>query len=419
MTSPKFREPVGNEKGGWWDEKEGRTLPYGRRIETAWERFRREEDIPVFEGVGVSDCRDLPRGDWRRVGGKGTYVQLIGTNNTYGMFVVEVPPRSSLNVQRHMFEERYMVIEGRGSTEVWKTGESAVTAFEWQPWSLFSIPLNANFRIINSSSSPAILFATNTAPRIINVFQSDRFVFDCDFNFDERFGGNLEDYWKSKDELEHLPAYGRAMVQSNVIPDTVSAYLPLDQNRGPGHRWVSPAQAGNTTLQGWIAEYPSGRYAKAHAHGAGAVLFCIRGKGYSITWPSKEGGTTPWKNGKGDLVKMIEYGPGGLVSAAPGPSDWYHQHFAYGKDPWRIMRCTGGIMGNPGFEGGRGDEYKVGDLIPIHRELGQGGNAIPYHMQDPWVREYFEAKCREEGSEPTMPPEVYTASGAGIQVMED
>jgi hypothetical protein len=341
------------------------------------------------------------------------------------MFVVEIPPRSALNVQRHMYEERYAVIEGRGSTEVWKTGESAVTAFEWQPWSLFSIPLNANFRIINSSSSPAILFATNTAPRIINVFQSDRFVFDCDFNFDERFGGNLEDYWKAKDELEHLPAYGRAMVQSNIIPDMVNAYLPLDQNRGPGHRWVSPAQAGNTTLQGWIAEYPSGRYAKAHAHGAGAVLFCMKGKGYSITWPSKEGGTTPWKDGKGDLVQMLEYGPGGLISAAPGRSDWFHQHFAYGRDPWRIMRCTGGIMGNPGFEGGGGDRYKVGDLIPIHREIGQGGEegfagrAIPYHMQDPWVREYFEAKCRAEGSESTMPPEVYTAAGANIQVMED
>ena len=135
---------------------------------------------------------------------------------------------------------------------------------------------------------------------------------------------------------------------------------------------------------------------------------------------------TPWKDGKGHLVQMLEYGPGGLISAAPGRSDWYHQHFAYGRDPWRIMRCTGGIMGNPGFEGGGGDRYKVGDLIPIHREIGQSGSdegfagkAIPYHMQDPWVREYFEAKCREEGSESTMPPEVYTAAGANIQVMED
>jgi hypothetical protein len=83
------------------------------------------------------------------------------------------------------------------------------------------------------------------------------------------------------------------------------------------------------------------------------------------------------------------------------------------------MRCTGGIMGNPGFEGGGGDRYKVGDLIPIHRELGAGGNAIPYHMQDPWVREYFEAKCKEDGAESTMPKEVYTAAGASIQVMED
>jgi hypothetical protein len=303
--------------------------------------------------------------------------------------------------------------------EVWKNDNSAKTAFEYQQWSVFSVPVNANFRITNTSSAPALLLGVNTAPRVINMYQSKSFVFDNPFNFEDRFGGNLEDYWKPGEDFEPQPVRGRAMITTNLIPDAATTYLPLDNNRGPGHRWLAPNMVGNTVLQGWIAEYPSGRYAKAHAHGAGAVLFCIRGKGYSITWPSKEGGTTPWKNGKGDLVKMIEYGPGGLVSAAPGPSDWYHQHFAYGKDPWRIMRCTGGIMGNPGFEGGRGDEYKVGDLIPIHRELGQGGNAIPYHMQDPWVREYFEAKCREEGSEPTMPPEVYTASGAGIQVMED
>jgi mannose-6-phosphate isomerase-like protein (cupin superfamily) len=424
MTNPEFLEPVGNEKGGWWKEEEGRARAYARRITTAWETFLEEEGIPVYEGIGVKDSRELPRADWPRLGGKGTYIQLFGTANTHGMFVVEVPPRGALHPQRHMYEERYMVLEGRGSTEVWKNGETAVSAFEWQPWSLFAIPLNANFRIINSSSSPALLLAMNTAPRIINVFQNNNFVFNCDFNFDDRFGGNLEDYWKANDELEHHPAYGRAMVESNLIPDVVSSYLPLDQNRGPGHRWVTPYQAKNTTLQGWIAEYPSGRYAKAHAHGAGAVLLCITGKGYSITWPSKEGGVTPWEDGKGHLVRMQEYGPGGLVSAAPGPSDWYHQHFAYGKDPWRIMRATGGIMGNPGFEGGARDLSKAGDLIPIHRELGdrEGGfasNTIPYHMEDPHVRRYFEQKLQEEGAQMTMPPEVYTASGAKIQVMED
>ena len=327
MTQPRYVEPTGNRRAGWHKEDEGGRTSYTVRLATAWEKFLRAEGIPVFKGVGVRDSRDLPRADWKRVGGRGTYIQVTGTNNATGMFVVEVPPRGALLPQRQMYEERYVVLEGRGSTEVWRNGDSAMSAFEWQPWSLFAIPLNANFRIINSSSSPALLLAVNTAPRTINAFQDLNFVFNCEFNFDARLGGNLEDYWNPNDEIEPQPVRGRAMVTSNILPDIQNAYLPLDNNRGPGFRWVAPNQVGNTMIQGWLAEYPSGRYAKAHAHASGAVLVCCRGEGFSWTWPRVEGGITPWKDGKGDLVKIQEYVPGGLISAAPGPANWFHQHF--------------------------------------------------------------------------------------------
>jgi hypothetical protein len=52
-----------------------------------------------------------------------------------------VPSRGTLKPQKHFYEERYLVLEGRGSTEVWAEGSSKRSAFEWQPWSLFSIPL--------------------------------------------------------------------------------------------------------------------------------------------------------------------------------------------------------------------------------------------------------------------------------------
>ena len=53
------------------------------------------------------------------------------------------------------------------------------------------------------------------------------------------------------------------------------------------------------------------------------------------------------------------------------------------------------------------------------KEGGFASNTIPYHMEDPQVRRYFEEKLKAEGAEMTMPPEVYTAAGARIQVMED
>jgi hypothetical protein len=179
--------------------------------------------------------------------------------------------------------------------------------------------------------------------------------------------------------------------------------------------------AGNTLLQGWIAEYPSGRYAKAHHHAAGAVLVCMRGKGYSITWPMDAGGMTPWADGKGDLVKMQEYGPGGMISAAPGPADWFHQHFAYGAEPFRVFNYTGPMPGNPaaGGGGGGGDSTQEGDLSSQHADITEGGNAVPYYMEDPHIRKYFEQRLAEEGATTTMPPEVYTKEGAHIQVMTD
>ena len=420
MTTPRYIEPTGNARAGWHREGEGGRSSYTVRMATAWEKFLKEEGLPVFVGVGIRDSRDLPRANWPRVGGKGTFIQVIGTNNNTGMFVVEVPPRGALLPQRHMYEERYIVLEGRGSTEVWRNGDTAMTAFEWQPWSLFSIPLNANFRIVNASSSPALLLAVNTAPRSINMFQNPNFIFDCDFNFEDRLGGNLEEYWSPNEEVEPQPVRGRAMVTSNLIPDIASSYIPLDNNRGPGFRWVAPNMAGNTMIQGWIGEYPSGRYAKAHAHGSGAVLVCVRGKGYSITWPRDEGGLTPWADGKGDLVKMQEYVPGGLISAAPGPSNWFHQHFAVGKDVFRVFNYTGPMPGNPASSTNRDNDFaEEGALIRQHADISDGGNAIPYHLEDPHVRQFFEQQLKEEGAVSTMPPQVYTPEGANIEVLED
>src|SRR5579875_536356 len=173
-----YQEPTGEQRAGW---RRDDGLAYYKRYATAWETFLDEEGIPVYKGVGVHDSRELPREEWKRVGGKATFVQLIGTNNDTGMFVIEVPPGGALKPQKHMYEERYVVIEGDGATEVWKEGSSARSSFEWHQWSAFSIPLNAWFRIENTGTSPAILVAANTAPRVMNMFQNSEFIFDNPF----------------------------------------------------------------------------------------------------------------------------------------------------------------------------------------------------------------------------------------------
>ncbi len=48
-----------------------------------------------------------------------------------------------------------------------------------------------------------------------------------------------------------------------------------------------------------------------------------------------------------------------------------------------------------------------------------GGNAISCHLEDPCVREMFEAKMNEVGAESTMPPVVYAEAGADLEVLTD
>ena len=125
--------------------------------------------------------------NWKRKGGKGHYIQLYGTETKWGCYVVEVPPGGALNPEKHMFEEIYLVVEGRGTTEVWQEGDSKKHVFEWQKGSMFSIPMNAWYRIVNATSGGALLLAGTTAPNVMNMINSVDAVFNNPFVFRDRF----------------------------------------------------------------------------------------------------------------------------------------------------------------------------------------------------------------------------------------
>src|SRR3972149_6800749 len=303
-----------------------------KRQPTPYERFMEEEGIPVVRGIGLNDVRELPLSPWTRLGGRGSYIQLDGTEGVWGMYVVEIPPRSELRPERHVYEEVYFVVEGRGSTEVWKEDGSRRQAFEWQPRSLFSVPVNRWHRLVNAGSSPVLVLAATGAPALMNIVNSPRFIFDNPFDFTDRYDDSLG-YFTPKTELEPHPLSERAILRSNMIPDIVTCELPVDNHRSPGYKWFERFMAGDHFFGGGgqelpvIAEHQTGRYSKAHAHASGAVLVCLRGKGYTLTWPT-ELGTRPWEAGKGHLVKRQDYIAGGMVTAAPGG----------GKLPWHLYR---------------------------------------------------------------------------------
>jgi quercetin dioxygenase-like cupin family protein len=378
-----------------------------KRVKSPYEHFIEEEGVPIFRGFGVSDTRDLELGPWKRMGGRGTYLYLDGLEAGKGMFVVEIPSRGELNPEQHMYDEFFLVVEGRGTAEVWREGQTKKHVFEWQPGSLFYMPINWSHRLINASSSPALLIGATNAPPIFNIFQSHRFIFDCGHDFADRYDGS-DDFFKPKTDVEAETVRGRAAIRSNVFTDIVNCELPLDNQRAPGFRRIQPHFSGflyNATSGGFIGQYPSGRYSKAHFHASGAVLVCLRGAGYTLNWP-KEYGTQPWANGHGDKVKLTEYVPGGLVAAAPGGGNWFHQHFSCAAEPLRILNYWGGPVGQFGGLSDEGDEegnVKSGNIFGIN----EGGRSILYKDEDPYIRQYYAERLKKVGVELTMPEVLY------------
>jgi hypothetical protein len=264
---------------------------------------------------------------------------------------------------------------------------------------MFSIPLNAWYRLVNATSGGALLIAGTTAPNVMNMLQNVDAVFNNPFVFRDRFSG-ADDFYKPKDDIEPDPVRGLAMRRTNFIPDVVICDLPLDNRRSLGWRRVEPFMT-NNVFYFWIGQHELGRYSKAHAHTSAAVLICLKGKGYTYSWPERVG-ETPWQSGHAEEVKRVDYEPFGMVTAAPGGARWYHQHFSVGAEPFRLTAWFGPFNPgrDPGAPGAKHTDYTAIDV-------NEGGTAIPYWMEDPYIREEYAQTLRNNGVPNRMDPAWY------------
>ena len=134
------------------------------------------------------------------------------------------------------------------------------------------------------------------------------------------------------------------------------------------------------------------------------MLICVKGKGYTYTWPEALG-TQPWKDGKADKVMRQDYEPVGMVSAAPMAGDWFHQHFGISKDPLRLTAWFG--INNSARAQGR--------ACPARRSWTMARStstraAAPSRiiMEDPAIRAGIRGDgSRRKASQSRMNPEFY------------
>ena len=357
---------------------------------TTYFQWMKRQGIPIVEGYGLEDVRDVQMAQWSRTGGKAAFVNLYGMEGITGMYVAEIPAGGALEPEKHFYEEVICILEGQGATEVWQDG-GGKQMFEWGPFSLFAPPLNTWHRLINGGRQPVKFLAVTNAPLVMDVVHNEEFVFNCPYNFSDRYSG-ADGFFnvgqkRYESGMQHI-------WETNFIMDIQSANLDQRDVKGAGVRITQFELSGNSLI-GHLAQWPAGRYHKAHYHGAGAILFGLQSSGYVLLW-SKELGIHPYENGRSGDVVEIKWKEGSVYCP---PGGWFHQHFNTGGKPARHLAIRYGSRIHPiGF--------KIADKRSedgVYIDVKRGGTLIEYADEDPYIRKHYEDELKKTGVASEMP----------------
>jgi uncharacterized RmlC-like cupin family protein len=355
--------------------------PFGREHRpTTYERWAEEQGIPTVGGF-YAHLNQLSLKPWERLGGNATFVRLAGARQGYtdGQ-VVEIPPGKHLNPQKHLYEETVWVLGGRGATTVWYDEDQKQT-FEWQKHSLFALPPNAWYQHFNlSGDEPARYYAVTDAPLVMDLFHNHDFVFNNDFRFSDRFGGDPGHFNGRGNFLRD----GDGPWETNFLPDLGKFELKDAPGRGGGTS--IQFELGNSTLIAHSSEFPVGTYKKAHRHGSGASVIIVSGNGYTLHWKN------PGEKDRG-AYERVDWLPGTTFV----PEDMYlHQHFNTGQEPARYIAIRWGA-GKYRFWPGFNQEFTM-----TSTDIKLGGNQIEYPDEEPWIYETYLEECAKHGVKPDM-----------------
>ncbi|MFC2071658.1 cupin domain-containing protein [Chloroflexota bacterium] len=376
-----------------------------RRIEPSkqhYEQWMEEEGIPVYESiVGVEDITELPRRPWARLGGLGTFIEIEGTKQAQALlYMAEIPPGGALEPEKHLYDELIYILRGRGLSEVWHEGQGKVS-FEWGEGSLFATPLNAWHRLVNGGREPVIFFAKTNAPIVMNAFHNTDFIFNCPYNFSDRFTGQSDYFVASEKRYKEGT---RNVWETNFVTDVRTAFLDDLFEK------VAGGQLTQFRMAAWggchSSEWPVGVYHKAHCHGPGALLLGLKSEGYVLVWP-RQYGMHPYQDGHGDKVAKMDWKPGSIYSpyGESGCNESFHQHFNTGPEAARHLAFRGASdassrkLSDPNEQ----SAFMVGAFTSIR----EGGWVIEYEDEDPEIQRMFQEELRKKGVESSMEPVVY------------
>ncbi|GIH19763.1 hypothetical protein [Rugosimonospora africana] len=337
--------------------------------ETAYEQWCVDQDVPIVRGFYVADLTEVKTSEWASKGAAGAIIKLDGADETNGSFVLKVDRGEATTWARHVYEELFYVVSGRGTVELRRDGHTV--RHEWAPGAVFAPPLNVDYRLV--ADSDTTLYCVNGAPPVMNLFHDSRFADENPFEFPDRWAASdaPESYFDSRGRLWKRPD-GAGVWETTWIDDVNTFELPMLARRGGDGKMVT-FQLGDGSLIAHISQFPSGQYKKAHRHGPGANIVILGGEGYSLLWQRD-----------GEDPQRVDWGPNSIFVP---PDMWWHQHFNSGREPARYVALRWGsrkYLINHKYEGTLVDRR-------------DGGNQIEYDEQSPVIDELFIAECARHG----------------------
>lgn len=358
---------------------------------TPYEQWLRKEGIPVLTGYSVENVLQASLSPWPRTSGAGAYIDLLGFEGVTGMYACEIPARGMLNPERHLYEEICYILSGEGKAEIWDE-QSRRSELDWRAGSLFAIPLNCRHRMINGTTKPARFVAATTAPLVMDQFHNEEFIFNNPFRFSDRFNSQ-QDYFQETDKRRFTGT--QWFWETNFVRDARDAKVDPAEVKVSGGSLTIVELAENVFIA-HLADWPSGRYHKAHYHSAGAILVIIKGRGYSLMWP-REIGIHPFTSGREDRVVRIDWREGTVFSP---PDGWYHQHFNTGDAAARQLALR---YGSRKHLVTRDVVRKAGKMEGVMISQREGGTLIEYEDEDPEIRRLYEKELKKLGVKMEMP----------------
>lgn len=358
------------------------------RAPTPYEAWVQRQGVPIVEGYGLTDCGEPQMGYWERLGCPAYFVILKGMEGITGMYVAEIRAGGATHREQHLYEKVIYVLDGIGSTTL-EDPRGNTQQFEWQPGSLFAVPLNTPHRLF-AAGKPVRYVAFTTAPLVFDLFYNEEFIYGTPYRFRERFDGEA-DYLNLDVRVAPKTRRDMPIWETNFIPDVRTALVDPADVKGKDVHLTQFEIAGNSLI-GHLAKWPIGQYHKAHHHGGGAILLIVQSEGFTLMWPNALG-ERPYAGGHGDEVVRVDWKPGSVFSP---PTGWFHQHFNTGGESALQVAIRNGSAKYP--FGMRRAQTRQGVL----RSTREGGTMIEYEDEDPEIPRLFDEALARNGVQSRM-----------------